>query len=241
MIPPVTDLLRANVTHLPPVNDPSFASYFHKFGNSKIVLIGDGSHGTSEFYTARAKITQYLIQNHGFNLVAAEADWPDAEAIDRYVRRRMGPRASITIKKQEAAFQRFPKWMWRNQEMHEFVEWLRDHNTGLASDKRVGFYGLDLYSLGSSMEAVIKYLDHIDPKMAKVARQKYGRLQPWVEHPHEYGIASLLGEFASCEAEVISILKRLLENRLEYLAHHEDGEEFHSAEQNARLVAGRKH
>jgi erythromycin esterase-like protein len=113
MIPPVEDLLRINVTELPPVTDPSFANYFHQFGKYKVVLIGDGSHGTSEFYTARAKITEHLIQHHGFNVVALEADWPDAEAIDRYVRRRAGPRTTIEVTESEPAFKRFPTWMVR--------------------------------------------------------------------------------------------------------------------------------
>jgi erythromycin esterase-like protein len=239
MIPPVQDLLRTNVTELPPVTDPSFATHFHQFGKYKVVLIGDGSHGTSEFYTARAKITQHLIQHHGFNVVTLEADWPDAEAIDRYVRRRLGPRSTLEVTEPDPAFQRFPTWMWRNHEVHDFVEWLREHNKGLKKDQKAGIYGLDLYSMGTSIRAVIKYLDHIDPKMGMVARKRYGALQPWVEHPQEYGLASLLGPFKDCRAGVVKILKELLEKRIEYSSHIEDGEEFHSSEQNARLIAGK--
>jgi erythromycin esterase-like protein len=239
MLPPAAELLRDNAAVLPPVTDPSFASFFHKFGQYKIVLIGDSSHGTSEFYTARAKITQHLIEHDGFNVVAAEADWPDAEAIDRFVRCRHGPRTNIEGTEKEPAFKRFPTWMWRNHEVHDFVEWLRQHNKGLSKEKKAGFYGLDLYSMGASIQAVIKYLDHIDPKMAKVARQRYGALQLWAEHPQEYGLAALMGAFKTCEVDVVKMLKDLLDKRIEYSSRIENGEEFHSSEQNARVIAGK--
>ena len=241
---PLQELLRRNVTPILSITNPSFGSQFSKFSSCRILLIGDGSHGTSEFYTARAKITQYLVEHHDFNIVAAEADWPDAEAIDRYVRRRAGPKSSVDNLKagekgeEDKAFRRFPTWMWRNEETHDFVEWLRQFNTGREKGKRAGFYGLDLYSMGSSMQAVIRYLDKIDPNMAKVARKRYGGLQPWVEHPHDYGLAALIGAFKSCEADVLRMLRDLLSKRLEYASAHEDGDEFHSAEQNARLIAG---
>jgi len=129
--------------------------------------------------------------------------------------------------------------MWRNREVHDFVEWLREHNKGLKKDQKAGVYGLDLYSMGTSMKAVIKYLDHIDPKMGMVARKRYGRLEPWVENPQDYGLASLLGPFKDCRAEVIEMLKELLQKRIEYSSHIEDGEEFQSSEENARVVAGK--
>jgi erythromycin esterase-like protein len=239
MLPPLEDLLRLNVTELPSITDPTFASYFHQFGKYKVVLIGNGSHGTSEFYTARAKITEHLIQHHGFNVVALEADWPDVEAIDRYVRCRAGPRSTIEVTESEPAFQRFPRWMWRNHEVHDFVEWLREHNKGLKKGQKAGMYGLDLYSMGASMRAVINYLDHVDPKMGMVARKRYGELEPWVEHPQEYGLASLRGPFQDCRTDVINMLKLLLRSRIEYSSHVEDGDEFHSSEQNARLIAGK--
>jgi erythromycin esterase-like protein len=239
MLPQAADLLRKNVHPLPPLTDPTFSNFINKVANNKIILLGDASHGPSEFYTARAKISQYLIQHHGFNIVAVEADYPDAEAVDRYVRRRPGVTTSIEVTEKEPAFERFPRWMWRNHEEHDFVEWLREHNKGLSNESKAGFYGLDLYSMGTSMDAVVKYLDHIDPKMAKVARQRYGALQPWVEHPQEYGLAALLGAFKSCERDVLGMLKDLLGKRLEYAAHLHDGEEFQGTEQNARVVAGR--
>jgi erythromycin esterase-like protein len=245
MLQPLVDLLKHNITPLPLITDPSFSSNFHKLLSSKssprIVLIGDASHGTHEFYAARAQLTQHLISKHGFNCVAVEADFPDAECIDRYVRRRYGHTTSLAVNEPKTeAFQRFPRWMWRNVEVHDFVAWLREHNKGkhAKSPESVGFYGLDLYSMGASMQAVIQYLEHVDPKMAAMARKRYGALQPWVEHPQEYGLAALTGSFKDCERDVLRMLKELLERRIEYSSHAEDGDEFHGSEQNARVVAG---
>ncbi|KLJ10370.1 hypothetical protein EMPG_14279 [Blastomyces silverae] len=222
---------------LPPIRDPSFGSHFDQFGNYKVVLIGDGSHGTSEFYQARAEITKHLIKHHGFDTVAVEADWPDAESVDRYVRQRPGVMSKLDPTP-EPAFRRFPTWMWRNKEVQEFVHWMRDHNERLPKERRAGFYGLDLYSMGLSIQAIIKYLDQVDPPMAKLARQRYGCLEPWVEDPSQYGLAALKSSrMDSCEKKVIQMLRDLLNKRLEYSTHVHNGEEFHSSEQNAYLVA----
>jgi erythromycin esterase-like protein len=223
---------------LPPLSEAgeAFARHFRDFADCKVLLIGDASHGTSEFYRARAEITKYMIQYHGFNIVAVEADWPDAEAVDRYVWRRPGGRPG----EREPAFQRFPTWMWRNLEVQTFVEWLRRHNGegGLARSDAVGFYGLDLYSMGTSIKAIINYLDNVDSAMAERARERYGKLMVWAENPHEYGLGVLLTDFEGYEKEVVEMLMDLLAKRLEYSAHQLDGDEFHSGEQNARLVAG---
>lgn len=249
---PAVSLLRANVTPIPPLDESTtaLAEFSSRFisPDTKVVLIGDASHGTSEFYAARAEITKHLIQHHNFNIVAVEADWPDAEAVDRYVRHRPGPgpRASVgpegeTVKAgREPAFMRFPTWMWRNQEVQRFTEWLRTWNKEKdpKSPEAVGFYGLDLYSLGASMKAVIEYLDHVDKKMADVARERYGRMMVWAEDPHEYGLEALSAGFKGCEKEVVSMLRDLLGKRLQYATTTWDGEEFHSGEQNARLVKG---
>lgn len=219
---------------LPEISDPSFGAQFDSFAGPKVVLLGDGSHGTSEFYSARAEITKRLIDKHGYNMVAVEADWPDAESIDRYVRQRPGPKANIGGTGIEP-FKRFPTWMWRNREMQELVEWMRDRNAKVPPEKRAGFYGLDLYSMGSSIRAVIDYLDRVDPDMGKAARRRYGCLQPWVDDPSSYGLASLRG-MENCETQVIDMLRELLERRLEYSREEHDGEEFHSSEQNAFIV-----
>ncbi|AEO63048.1 6ddbe41c-0e37-4f81-bd81-dcb175c8af31 [Thermothielavioides terrestris] len=249
---PALPLLRAHLTPIAPLSESTatLVEFFDSFGTNpdgpKVVLIGDASHGTSEFYAARAELTKHLIQHHGFTAVAVEADWPDAEAVDRYVRHRPGPgpRASVGPAAEarkhgrEPAFMRFPTWMWRNQEVQRFTEWLRAWNAGkepIAADA-VGFYGLDLYSLGASMKAVISYLEHVDKDMAEVAKDRYSRMMVWAENPHEYGLEALATGFRGCEEDVVSMLRDLLSKRLEYAAASWDGEEFHSGEQNARLV-----
>ncbi|DAA78448.1 TPA_exp: Uncharacterized protein A8136_4424 [Trichophyton benhamiae CBS 112371] len=233
----LVDLIKSNAKALPPLSSDSFGSRFDHLGKYTVVLLGDGTHGTSEFYQARAEITKHLIQNHGFDAVTVEADWPDSEAVDRYVRQRSGVKAKIE-RPEEPAFQRFPTWMWQNSDVQDMVHWMRDYNRSRPSASRVGFYGLDLYSMGRSIDAVIKYLDAIDPNMAKLARQRYGCLQPWVEDPTEYGLASYLDSgMKTCEEAVLDMLRDLLQKRLEYTAAHQGGDEFHSAEQNAYLVA----
>ena len=152
--------LRAYAEHLAPVNTAVFAEPFDRFGGAKLVLLGEATHGTSEFYRARAAITRRLIEKHGFNIVALEADWPDAARIDRYVRHR-APEAS-----RDEIFRRFPEWMWRNEEFRQFVDWLREFNEPLPADRRVELRGLDVYSLGASIDAVLRYLDRVDPDAA---------------------------------------------------------------------------
>jgi erythromycin esterase-like protein len=161
--------------------------------------------------------------------VAVEADWPDAERIDRYVRHKAlhvgsGP-----------AFRRFPQWMWRNVEVAGFVDWLRAHNGARHPDRHVGFFGLDIYSVNASIAAVIDHLDRFDPEAAAVARERYGCLTPWQHDPATYGRAALTTGFAKCEQPVLQILHNLLEKQLQYEA--QDRDSFLDAAQNARLVA----
>lgn len=227
-------------------NKQDICQYFDGFGDCKVLLIGDASHGTSEFYSVRAEITKYMIEHHGFNIVAVEADWPDAETVDRHVRRRTGPGPQGMIEPEfeadkagrDTPFMRFPTWMWRNMEVKGFVDWLHRRNEGRKVDEATGFYGLDLYSMDSSMRAVMHYLNLIDPRMGKIARQRYEGLSMWAEEPHEYGLETLMTGFKGYEKEVTDMLKDLLKKRLEYSAAWWDGVEFHSSEQNARLVIG---
>ncbi|HYN88539.1 MAG TPA: erythromycin esterase family protein, partial [Ardenticatenaceae bacterium] len=143
-------------------------------GNARFVLLGEASHGTHEFYRERAQITKRLIREKGFNVVAVEADWPDAYRINNYVRGRADGATAIEAL---AGFTRFPSWMWRNADVLDFVGWLREHNDQLpASAPKVGFYGFDLYSLYSSIEAVLRYLDKVDPEAARRARYRYACL-----------------------------------------------------------------
>ncbi|WP_405231308.1 protein-L-isoaspartate(D-aspartate) O-methyltransferase [Lentisalinibacter salinarum] len=200
-----------------------------RIGDARIVLLGEASHGTSEFYRMRARITRELIERKGFDFMAIEGDWPDAARVDHYIRHLEYPPSEWT------AFARFPTWMWRNEEVRELVEWLRRHNGGLPGPERFAFYGLDLYSLYTSIRAVLRYLDDVDPDTAALARRRYGCLTPWQTDPATYGHAALTGSYRSCEEDVVRMLTDLLERREEYVA--ADGERFLDAMQNARLVA----
>jgi protein-L-isoaspartate(D-aspartate) O-methyltransferase len=236
----VPELIRDCAEPLPDIDDPEFGAMFDRFGDARVVLLGEASHGTSEFYRARAAITKRLIEHHGFTIVAVEADWPDAATIDRFVRGR--PRREG----EEAAFQRFPLWMWRNTDVDAFIGWLKQHNSGRPQGEMAGFYGLDLYNLGGSIRAVIDYLDDVDPEAARVARERYGCLQPYAKNPQGYGRMAVTRGFAQCEQPVVQMLRELLQKRVEYLdgdAHqnrdqdrHHEHDEFLDAEANARLV-----
>ncbi|HEY0012792.1 MAG TPA: protein-L-isoaspartate(D-aspartate) O-methyltransferase [Allosphingosinicella sp.] len=213
---------------LPDIDDPEFADFFDRFGSARVVLLGEASHGTSEFYRARAAITRRLVERHGFDIVAVEADWPDAASIDRYVRHRPEREG------EESPFSRFPTWMWRNREVDDFVRWLAAHNQPREPAARTGFYGLDLYNLGGSIRAVIDYLDEVDPEAAAIARERYGCLAPWRDNPQGYGRMAISEGYARCEAKVVQVLRALLENRQDYAAR--DGDEWLDAAANARLV-----
>jgi protein-L-isoaspartate(D-aspartate) O-methyltransferase len=225
----LTELIAEAAEPLPEIDDPAFGAMFDRFAGARIVLLGEASHGTSEFYRARAAITQRLIEAHGFTIVAVEADWPDAAAIDRHVRHKPA-RADA-----EPAFQRFPSWMWRNTDVDAFVAWLRDHNRDVAEDRRAGFYGLDLYNLNGSISAVIGYLDRVDPEAAAVARERYGCLTPWRTDPASYGRMAITEGYAKCEEAVVAQLRELFGKSRDYAA--ADGDDFLDAAQNARLVA----
>ncbi|MFV0624357.1 protein-L-isoaspartate(D-aspartate) O-methyltransferase [Sphingomonas sp. ac-8] len=215
---------------LPAFDDPAFGRLFDRFADRRVVLLGEASHGTAEFYRARAAITRHLVEHHGFTIVAVEADWPDAAAIDRYVRHRPGREAA------EPPFQRFPEWMWRNTEVAALVAWMRGHNDGIADpDRRAGFYGLDIYNMRGSIAAVLDYLDRVDPEAAQVARERYGCLTPWQRDPATYGRSALRRGYAECEEAVIAQCRALLARKLDYA--REDGDSFLDAAQNARLVA----
>ena len=165
----------------------------------------------------------------GFNIVAVEADWPDAAVYDAYVRGLPRPKLP------EAPFTRFPTWMWRNGQVYSFLDHLKEINAAIRDpDRRAGFYGLDVYSLGASIEAVLAYLDRVDPEAARIARERYGCLAPWRAEPARYGHMALSRGYALCEKPVTDALLDLLHKRLNYLT--KDGEAFFAAEQNARIV-----
>ena len=225
---PIPELIRAAAEPLPNFDDPAFGALFDRFAEAKVILLGEASHGTSEFYRARDRITRRLIERHGFTIVAVEADWPDAAHIDRYVRGRPAPESA------EAPFQRFPTWMWRNTDVEAFVEGLRALNLEREPEERVGFYGLDLYNLSASIEAVLGYLDKVDSEAARVARQRYGCLNPWAKEPQAYGRMALSAGYAKCEAGVVQMLREMMEKKMSYAGR--DGESFLDASANARLI-----
>jgi protein-L-isoaspartate(D-aspartate) O-methyltransferase len=203
------------------------STLLERIGDARVVCLGESTHGTAEFYDMRAEITRRLIETKGFDLVAVEGDWPDLAVLDSHVRERPRPQG-------EAPFQRFPTWMWRNRQFADFVSWLRDHNQGRAAAERVGLFGLDVYSLFRSRDAVLTYLERVDPETAKTARLRYGCLSPWERDPALYGRAATSGGYRSCEKHVVENLRDLLRRRLDYQA--TDPLAFFDAAQNARVV-----
>ena len=225
------DIVSAIAAFAEPINSIAAADLdglLERIGDAKVVLLGEASHGTSEFYRMRERISQELITRKGFRFVAIEGDWPDVARLDHYVRHFEYPPSEWT------AFARFPTWMWRNTEVRSFVDWLHAHNAERTPQRRVAIYGLDLYSLYTSIGSVLKYLDEVDPDSAQIARQRYGCLTPWQADPATYGHAALTGAYRTCENEVVQMLEDILHKQSDYAAH--DGERFMDAVQNARLV-----
>lgn len=227
----VSELVREAAEPFQEIGQEPFLAAAERMGDSRLVLIGEATHGTAEFYRARAELTRQLVTRHGFRFVAIEGDWPDVARVDQYVRG-----ISPADPQPWQAFARFPTWMWRNQEVLQFVEWLRHYNRGIDNpQERVGFFGLDLYSLYTSIRAVLDYLDRIDSEAARIARLRYGCLTPWEGDPATYGRLAVSGRYRNCEQEVVAVLQDLLQQRLRYAQY--DGANFFDAVQNARLVA----
>jgi erythromycin esterase-like protein/predicted phosphoribosyltransferase len=228
------DVVRQRAVRL--AGDPAqYDPLIHAIGDARIVLLGEATHGTHEFYRERAFITRRLITEKQFDAVAVEADWPDAYRVNRYVR---GAGSDQDAVESLADFGRFPTWMWRNADVLDFIGWLRTHNEGRPANERAGFYGLDLYSLRASMEAVLGYLDKVDPAAARRARARYGCFDRYGDRMDQYGYSAGIGLSASCEREVVTQLIELQRARADYASR--DGrvaaDEFFFAEQNARLV-----
>jgi len=226
----IAALIRGTGEPLDGIDHADLGRLVDRIGAARVVLLGEATHGTAEFYRMRARITRELICRRGFTIVAVEADWPDAASVDRQVR--PGP----PVADGAAPFSRFPDWMWRNHEVDRFVEWLRAWNGDQPGpESRVGFFGLDLYSLHASIEAVLRYLDDVDPEAAALARHRYGCLGPWELDPAKYGHQATTGRYRSCEEPVTTMLRELLARRLDYAGR--DGDRFLDAAQNARLIA----
>jgi erythromycin esterase-like protein len=216
-------------------SDDDYDPLLEWIGDSRLVLIGEASHGTHDFYRERALITQRLIEEKGFNAVAIEGDWPDAYRVNRFVR---GSGNDANARDALGDFVRFPAWMWRNMDVLTFVDWLRKFNQARPKGDRAGFYGLDLYSLHASMRAVLTYLDKVDPEGAKRARYRYACFDHFGENVQEYGYAASFGLAESCENEVIAQLIEM-RRRSANLASRDgsvEPEDYLFAEQNARLV-----
>lgn len=228
--PSLTGMIRDAAEPFSSIESADLRPLLDRIGDTRVVLIGEASHGTSEFYAMRARITQALIEQQKFNFVAVEADWPDAYRIHDFV----------THKHREEphnweAFARFPTWMWRNHEVLDFIHWLRDFNQQRPHQERVGFFGLDLYSMFTSIHRVLHYLQRIDPQAAKVARERYGCLTPWQQDPATYGRAALTGRYRSCENDVVQMLRDMSVRSRQAAAN--EGEEMFDARLNAQLVA----
>ena len=217
-------------------SDDDYDELLDEVADRRVVLIGEATHGTSEFYAERARITRRLIVDHGFTVVAAEADWPDAYRVNRYV---LGLSDDHSAEQALTDFRRFPTWMWRNTEVVRFVDWLREHNDRLTDPMRMArFHGLDLYSLRASMDAVVSYLDRVDPDEAQRARERYSCFDHVDAEGHAYGFALAHRQAVPCESEVVAQLIALRRQAAEYASR--DGwlaeDELFCAEQNAVVV-----
>ena len=226
--------LRDAAQLFPADDDSGYDALLARVGDARFVLIGEASHGTHEFYAERAAITRRLIGEHGFSAVAAEADWPDAYCVNRYVRGLGNDRSALDAL---AGFERFPQWMWRNPVVVEFAEWLRAHNAGAPYERQAGFYGVDLYSLHDSVDAVLAYLARVDPEAAARARSRYRCFDHFGDDAQAYGYATAVGRAEPCEDAVVAQLLELQRRRGELAAAGgTSAEEFFAAEVNARVV-----
>jgi putative phosphoribosyl transferase len=227
----IARLVRAEAQAFDDVDTADLQPLLERIGDAKVVCLGEATHGTSEFYRMRDRITRALIEEKGFTVVAVEADWPDAERVDEYVRHR-----TRKVERPWDAFARFPDWMWRNLEVIEMVEWLRETNAERPERQRAGFYGLDLYSMYTSIGEVIDFLDEREPELADIARERYGCLLPFSTDPAEYGAAVVSQRHRDCEDEAAAMLHQLLRKRMRL--HGGSGERLFDATQNARVVQG---
>ncbi|MCC6179404.1 MAG: erythromycin esterase family protein [Chloroflexi bacterium] len=233
--PRLVDLVRGAAILLSGA-DHEYDPLLDLIGDARFVLIGEASHGTDEFYRERARISRRLIVEKGFAAVVAEADWPDAYRVNCYVN---GRGSDHSADEALDGFRRWPTWMWRNTVVQEFVEWLRTHNASLpASRLGAGFYGMDLYSLHGSIEAVVRYLDRVDPAAAQRARDRYSCFEMFGQDTQAYGLAASFNTAESCEQEVVNQLLELQRNAAAYA--RLDGriaeDDAFFAEQNARLA-----
>lgn len=203
-----------------------------RVGDARVVMLGEASHGTSEYYRWRTALSRRLIREKGFSLIAVEGDWPDCYQVNRYVKEYAGSAASAP--QALRAFERWPTWMWANWEVTALAEWMREHNANLDAGSRVGFYGLDVYSLWESLEAVMDYLRRTDPQALELARKAYHCFEPFGEDVQAYAQSTAFVP-SSCEDEVVELLSEIRQRAPQYA---DDDESRFSAEQNARSLVG---
>ena len=219
----IIDEIKAKAIAFNSIKEYPIDQLLDRIGDAKVVLLGEASHGTSEFYLTRQEITKALIEKKGFNFVCAEADWSDAEQINSYVRNQH-------TQEDWMPFTRFPYWMWKNKEVLNFIEWLKNYNA--LHQNKTGFYGLDLYGLEKSIELTINYLENIDTDLAKLAKTRYACITPYMSAPATYGKMVVSKQLESCEKEVLKMLFDLLKNKNK-LNH---SPEYFYAYQNANVV-----
>ncbi|HEX8298495.1 MAG TPA: erythromycin esterase family protein, partial [Rubricoccaceae bacterium] len=232
--PPAADVVATvRAAAQPLTGDPDdFDALIQRIGDARVVFLGEATHGTHEFYEARARITQRLVSEHGFTAVAVEADWPEATPVNAYVRGTGGTSAAGAL----SAFEDFPTWMWRNTDVLGLVEWLHEHNRSRATDaERVGFYGVDLQTLGPAIEGVTAFLDEVDPAAAARARQRYACFSPYEDDPAGYAQSVEYGSAPSCAAQAAEQAREFTVNQSLW-TERGGPEGYLSAAQNARLV-----
>ncbi len=203
--PALPELIDETSEHFTDIESANLDGLLERIGDSRLVLLGEASHGTREFYQMRARITRELIEKKGFTIVAVEADWPDAESIDHYIRG-----SGYKPRYKDKPFAGFPSWMWRNHSMLAFTRWLKGYNQRFdSSQDAIAFYGLDLYNIYNSIEAVLVYLQQVNPESAETARRNYACLMPWSNDPSEYSHVMRSGRHHGCSHEVEAVLLEL--------------------------------
>lgn len=240
--PTLSELIYDSSEHFNDINSANLNGLLERIGDSRLVLLGEATHGTAEFYDMRARITRDLIEKKGFNIIAVEADWPDATSINFYIR---GTNNKPEFK--DKPFSGFPSWMWANHSVMEFTHWLKTYNQRVNSTegterfkRSVDFYGLDFYNMYGSIDAVLNYLQEVNPKVADVARWRYSCLKPWTAEPSLYSRVMQFDRYHHCGYEVHAVLQDLHKKRDLYNQTNRQTDEqqrYFNAEQNARLVS----